>query len=322
MIAKGVVAGMVGAFVLLTAGAVREAHAAAHEVPPALTPAPSVAPPTPNPSPTSTPTPEATPTPAPSPLTPRSTAVLDRQIAALAASAGSANVSVALVELGGPRPLSYSYQGDLRLTAASTYKLPLLMAEAQAVAAGTVQNGDLIEYNDADYEDGWYSDYGDGATFSRLELAQRVGQQSDNTAAHMLLDTLGGGGALNAYAVQHGATESDFYDPNTTTANDLARLWVNEAGGSAGGAAAQHWLYPLLTHTAYEQGIPAGTGSSATVVHKIGIIDSMVNDAALVENGPNGSYVLVVMTDGPGGDEGWRLVAAISAAVWQYESNR
>jgi beta-lactamase class A len=283
-----------------------------------LTPAPSpaasaavVATPSPEPAPTATPA-----------LPARSTAGLAAQVAALAAAAGSSQVSVALVELGGPGPLSWSYNADASLTAASTYKLPLLMAEAQAVAAGTATNGDLITFSDAEYEDGWYDDYSAGEPFTRLELAQRVGRESDNTAAHMLVDAMGGTWALNAYAAAHGATESAFYDPNTTTANDLARLWVNEAAGQAGGTAAQQWLYPLLTHTSYDAGIPAGVGSGATVVHKIGDVDSMVNDSALVQGGPKGNYVLVVMTDGPGGDAGWSLVAAISQAVWGFETAR
>jgi beta-lactamase class A len=317
MIARGFMVGMVAGFLLLTASAVTEAHAqgrSAAEVP--LTPAPVEVAATPAVA-TPAPTPAATPTPAP-----RSTASLQAQVAALESSAGSSQVSVALVELGGSQPLSWSYNGDVSMTAASTYKLPLLMAEAQAIAGGSANNSDLLTYSESDYEDGWYDDYADGETFTRLELAQRVGQQSDNTAAHMLVDRLGGGDVLNAYAAAHGATESAFYDPNLTTANDLARLWVNEAAGQAGGSAAQSWLYPLLTHTSYETGIPAGVGSGATVVHKIGIIDSQVNDAALVKGGPHGNYVLVVMTDGPGGDAGWALIAAISKAVWAFEAAR
>jgi hypothetical protein len=57
-------------------------------------------------------------------------------------------------------------------------------------------------------------------------------------------------------------------------------------------------------------------------VHKTGDIGDEVNDAALVESGPQGSYVLVVCTQGLGGDAGWKLIADISRAVWRYESTR
>jgi hypothetical protein len=62
--------------------------------------------------------------------------------------------------------------------------------------------------------------------------------------------------------------------------------------------------------------------SGATVVHKTGTIDLVDNDAALVMSGPAGPYVLVVMSDGLGGSDGWHLIAGISSAVWQFETSR
>jgi beta-lactamase class A len=136
----------------------------------------------------------------------------------------------------------------------------------------------------------------------------------------MLVDSLGGGRVLNAYARARGAVRSAFYYPNRTTARDLAALWTSEAQGQAGGQAAQQWLYPLLTRTAFEQGVPAGVPRSARVIHKVGWIDSTVNDAALV-TAPGARYVLAVTTDGLGGDPGWALVARVSEVVWKYEAH-
>src|SRR2546422_1010268 len=107
-----------------------------------------------------------------------------------------------------------------------------------------------------------------------------------------------------------------------STAEDLAVLWVAEAKGELGGAAAQAWLYPLLTGTTTEQGVPAGVPAGSTVVHKTGTIDAVVNDAALVASGPDGPYVLVVTTDGLGGASAWELIASVSALVWQAEESR
>ena len=132
---------------------------------------------------------------------------------------------------------------------------------------------------------------------------------------------LGGADALNEWAAAAGASGSVFFTDNTTTANDLAALWTAEAKGKLGGAAAQAWLYPMLTGTATEAGIPAGA-SASTVVHKTGDLDVEENDAALVESGPNGPYVLTVMTDNLGGNAGWQLIASISSAVWTFEAAR
>jgi beta-lactamase class A len=267
------------------------------------------------PTPTAAPTPFATPTPTPAPTpTQRSFGALQTQVAGLIQSAG-ADGGVTFVELGTGQ--AWSLNGDQPYVAASTYKLPLLMEEAQDIAAGTAHAGDELCYDPDDWEDGWFSDYTEGACYTRGELDQRVGRYSDNTAAHILVRYDGGGDALNAYARAHGASESEFWDPNVTTSSDLARLWQDEASGHAGGTPAQQYLYPLLTHTAYEDGIPAGVPAGTTVVHKIGILDGELNDAALVLTGPRGAYVLTVCTEGAD----WTLIANVSRAVAQFEAS-
>jgi beta-lactamase class A len=231
------------------------------------------------------------------------------------------NVAISLRELGGTGPQTWSLNGNEVFGAASTYKLPLLMADAQQIASGKISGNDSICYEDADYQDGFYEDYADGDCFARDQLASRVGQESDNTAAVMLLNDLGGQDVLNEFARQYGATNSQLFDPNTTTADDLAAELVTEATGKAGGSAAQKWLYPLLTNTIYEAGIPAGVPSNATTVHKVGLAGTDTHDAALVEGSPNGDYVLVVMTDVPAAND-WSFIASVSKAVWSFEVSR
>ena len=254
-------------------------------------------------------------------VVPRSTVTLAVEIEQLIAASG-ATVGVTLVELGGSQALSLSLNGNSVFTAASTYKLAALMMEAQSIASGATDPNGLVCFTDDDYEDGWFADYVDGACFTRIELASRAAKQSDNTAGHILVRDVGGTAAIDAWAASLGATNSAFFDPNTTTSNDLAALWIAEAQGQLGGAAAQGWLYPLLTDTAYESAIPAGVGAGATVVHKTGSLDLTENDAALVLGLSSGPYVLTVMTDGLDPNDGTALIAALSNAVWQFEAAR
>jgi beta-lactamase class A len=233
-----------------------------------------------------------------------------------------ATVGVKVVELGGLDPLTWSLDEGTVFTAASTYKLAALMMEALNIASGTTDPNGLVCYQDSDYEAGWFDDYAPGVCFTRTELASRAAKQSDNTAGHMLVRDLGGAAVLNAWAASVGTTNSDFFVGNTTTAADLAVLWVAEANGALGGAAAQAWLYPLLTGTTTESGVPAGLPAGSIVIHKTGTVDAVENDAALVMSGPDGPYVLIVMTDGLGGAAGWGLIAYASAAVWQAEATR
>ena len=254
-------------------------------------------------------------------LVTRSPMTLTAAVEPLVQEAGGA-VGIALIELGGATPLVWSYNGSEVFTAASTYKLAALMMEAQNIAAGQTNPDGLVCYEADDYEAGWFDDYADGKCFTRSELAQRAGLYSDNTAGHMLVRDLGGADALNAWAASAGATESVFFTSNTTSAADLALLWAAEAKGSLGGAAAQAWLYPMLTGTSTEAGIPSGVSARSVVVHKTGTIDQVENDAALVISGPNGAYVLTVMTDGVGGAAGWQLIAELSSQVWNFETAR
>jgi beta-lactamase class A len=259
--------------------------------------------------------------PVPAPLHPTFDALATNVNAIIASSGGQ--VEVSLIELGGPDPGRWEVGGSQQMDAASTYKLAALVDEAHQIANGTLDPAGFVCYQDGDWEDGWYTDYTTGVCLTRNDLAGRAGTYSDNTAGHMLVRDVGGASALNAYSAQLGATNSSFFDSNLTTADDLATLLAAEANGNAGGAKAMAWLYPKLTNTRFEAGIPAGVPAAGTlVVHKTGELGSTVNDAGLVSGNKNGPYALAVMTDGPGGDAGWSVVARISAAVWAYEAGR
>jgi len=157
---------------------------------------------------------------------------------AIAGQSG-AQVGISLQELSGRGRQTLSLDGGQAFYAASEYKLPLLMAEAQQVAAGQVSPGDSLCFDPSDGEDGWFQDYEPGSCFSRADLVSRTGLYSDNTAARILVRYLGGPDALNGYARAAGMANSTLWDPNTTTADDLAAILVNESLGQLGGSAAR-----------------------------------------------------------------------------------
>ena len=265
-------------------------------------------------------------------LAPSSFEQLQSDLAAIAAQSG-AWVGISLQDLSGPRRNALSLNGSQSFYAASAYKLPLLMAEAQQVAAGETSLSDVLCFDPSDAEDGWFNDYQLGSCFTRDELAVRAGHYSDNTAAHILVRYLGGPDALNGYAKSIGMSASALWNPNTTTTDDLIAAWLNEVLGRLGGEAAQNWLYPVLTHTANEEGIPAGILSAAlstpgaadavaaTVVHKIGTMYGTENDSAYVVSGRT-SYVVSIAVDGIDESAGWSMIAGISGRIWQYEASR
>lgn len=295
------------------------------------------------------PGPIAHPVPSPTPLAlvttllaPSGFEQLQSDLAAITSQSG-AWVGISVQDLSGPRRNTLSLNGSQSFYAASAYKLPLLMAEAQQLAAGEATLSDSLCFDPGDAEDGWFDDYEIGSCFTRDELAVRAGRYSDNTAAHILVRYLGGPDALNSYAKSIGMSDSALWNPNTTTTDDLIAAWQDEVLGRLGGEAAQDWLYPVLTHTANEEGIPAGIASSAalstpgaaesaalsrpgasetaTVVHKVGTMDGTENDSAYVVDGRT-SYVVSIAVDGVDESDGWSLIARISARIWQYEAGR
>jgi beta-lactamase class A len=248
---------------------------------------------------------------------------LEADLAALVA-ANHVSAGIAVIDLSGPDAATWSLNGTARFDAASTYKLPVLMYNAEQVAARKYSPSDSICMKEGEDEgDSWFRDYEVGKCFTRQVLATRVGRFSDNTGARMLADNMGGAARLNTYARSRGAAGSAFYSGNTTDAMDLANLWSAEVRGTAGGKPAQDWLYPLLEKTATELGIPAGVPRTTTVAHKTGWIDTYVLDAGVVFGGPRGDYVLAVAEKGKSSSAGgWAFVKAVSARVWAYQQER
>ena len=61
----------------------------------------------------------------------------------------------------------------------------------------------------------------------------------------------------------------------------------------------------------YRAGIPKGTGQ--TVADKVGFVDNVIHDAGIVY-GPNGPYILVIMTS----NSSWSAIASIASQINTY----
>src|SRR5256712_13306535 len=105
-------------------------------------------------------------------ITPSAFDARQADLQAIGAQSG-ARVGISLQELSGPRRNTYSLNGNQSFYAASAYKVPLLMAEAQQIAYGQAKGSDVLCFDPTDAEDGWFDDYDDGSCFTRNELALR-----------------------------------------------------------------------------------------------------------------------------------------------------
>lgn len=105
---------------------------------------------------------------------------------------------------------------------------------------------------------------------------------------------------------------------NRVTAGDLALLMCGIASRSLASEDACREMESVLAAQEHRDGIPAGLPPGTRVMNKTGWVDGVSHDVALVRPHDAEPYVLVVCTStGLAEDDGSRLVAAISRAVWQ-----
>ena len=121
---------------------------------------------------------------------------------------------------------SYALNDTTYFTAASTYKLPLAMLYYEMINNGEYSLSDELIYESYHYEEGGTIcyDYLPGSSISIEELLHCMILYSDNTAAHILFENLGGWQAFKEAAAKYSDVEiaeddSEYYsDENIFTA--------------------------------------------------------------------------------------------------------
>ncbi len=116
--------------------------------------------------------------------------ILDNYFAETGVDTSALGIAIYDFESGG----SYAWNDMTYFTAASTYKLPLAMIYYEMVANGECALSDELVYEAYQYEEGGTIcyDYSPGSSISIEELLHCMIVDSDNTAAHILFENLGG----------------------------------------------------------------------------------------------------------------------------------
>jgi beta-lactamase class A len=257
-----------------------------------------------------------------------------------------ARVAVAYRHLG--RPDSLMLQADTSYHAASTMKVPVMIALFQKVDAGVLQLTDSVPLRNefrsivdsSVYELG-PSDDSDSALYERVggrvtvgELIERMIIRSSNLATNAVIDLAGGGSHITArmralgagdIQVRRGVEDGKAYRAglnNTTTARDLAAILAELERGRAASAASTRAMREILTRQEFNEGIPAGLPPGTRVAHKTGWITATAHDAAVVYPEDGAPYVLVVLTGGIARHEDAnRLTADIARLVHAHATS-
>jgi beta-lactamase class A len=221
-----------------------------------------------------------------------------------------------------------SLQGDTVFAAASTIKIPILVAFFEDVDAGKIRLDEtLVASKDVIASGSGDMQYlGVNKTYTALETATKMNVISDNTATNMLIKRMGGKEALNRRFQAWGLTSTVINNPlpdlegtNTTSPRDLVTILGKVNQGELLSLRSRDRLLNIMQETRTRTLLPQGIEKSADIAHKTGDIGSMLGDAGIVDM-PNGKrYLGAAMVKRPHNDSNARtLIQQMSRTAYQH----
>ncbi|MHC0064131.1 serine hydrolase [Nostoc sp. UIC 10890] len=217
--------------------------------------------------------------------------------------------------------------GSTSFPAASTIKVPILIAFFQDVDAGKIRLDEMLTMQQDMVAGGsgnlQYKPA--GTQYTALEVATKMITISDNTATNMLIARLGGIDALNQRFRSWGLTATiirnqlpDLQGTNTTTPKELGNLMAIVSQGNLVSMPSRDLMLDILRRTQRDSLLPSGLGAGARVYHKTGDIGTMLADAGLIGVPTGKRYVAAVMVQRPNNDpRAEKLISSISRVAYQ-----
>ena len=204
-------------------------------------------------------------------------------------------------------------QGSQALPAASTIKVPILVAFLQQVDAGALALNQTLALRETQIASGSGTMANDaiGTEYSALEVASRMIITSDNTATNMIIDTLGGMEVLNQKFAEWGLSATVLRNPlpdlegtNTTSTRDLAMLMALVDQGGLLSPRSRDRLLSIMQRTVNRSLIPSGIGKQddTIVANKTGDIATVLGDVALVDTANGHRYAVALLVQRPDND--------------------
>lgn len=219
-------------------------------------------------------------------------------------------------------------QEETVYSAASTIKIPILIAFFQDVDAGKIPLDESLTLTKElmGGGSGNLQYLKPGSQISALETVTKMSVISDNTATNMIIERLGGKEALNQRFREWGLKSTaianalpDLEGTNTTSPKDLVKLLAMLDRGELVSLKSRDRILTIMRQTTNQTLLPQGIEKDATIAHKTGDIGLMLGDAGIVDM-PNGKrYIGSVLVKRPHNDYSARsLVQEISRTTYQH----
>lgn len=217
--------------------------------------------------------------------------------------------------------------GDTAIAAASTIKVPILVAFFQAVDEGKIRLSETLTMEEEHIAEGsGQMQYAEpGTEYTALETARQTIVASDNTATNMLIDRLGGIEGLNQKFQTWGLHGTALRNPlpdlegtNTTTPKEMAKLLAMVSRGELISLRSRDRLLDIMQATWNDDLLPQGLGEGAKIAHKTGNLGSVLADVGLIDL-PNGKrYIATVLIERPHNDQrAYDAIRRISRAAYE-----
>ena len=222
--------------------------------------------------------------------------------------------------------------GDRVFPAASTIKLPILIAFFQDLDAGKVSLNEtlVMRRNLITRGSGTMQYQKPGAKFSAKETVTKMITISDNTATNMIIDRLGGIAKLNQRFRSWGLQDTvirnmlgDFQGTNKTSSKDMVRLLALLENGKLLSSSSQAQALEILRNTKTKTLLPAGLGPNAVISHKTGDIGFLIGDAGVITMPDGKRYLAGIYVRRPYNDlRGRAFIREVSGLVYKYLDQR
>jgi len=214
---------------------------------------------------------------------------------------------------------SFGINSQETFFAGSVIKLTAMAALYHQAASGEIDLEEVITPGPDDIQDwgtGVIQDDPPGTSYSLRTLAELMMKHSDNTAFYLLVNRLGSETIQNL--IEELGLHDTHLDYNTTTPEDMALLLTRIFFGDEASKDYVGETLEIMTHTEFEDRIPALLPSEIPVAHKIGQDDGICNDAGIVFL-PSRPYVIVIFSLDADWDEAIAASQEISRKVFDFE---
>ena len=224
-----------------------------------------------------------------------------------------------------------SIDGQEIIAAASTIKLPILVAFFQEVDRGKINlEEQLVMTPDVIAGGSGGMQYEKpGTKFSALKTASQMISVSDNTATNMLIKRMGGMKRLNEQFIKMGSKGTrlnnllpDLTGTNTTTPEDLGNLLVRINNGDLISLRSRDRLLHIMRQIARNTLLPVGLESGALIAHKTGDIKPVLGDVGIIDMPSGKRYIASILVKRPDNSpQAKEFIQKASRTAYQYFKN-